>query len=116
MRTVGLLVLLLTAGCQDHTTGIQTLCNAPRDCVKCQSAEIAMHDQLMAEHIQRSVRNEDALALFEALATVSDGERAKRLEKAAKEAGLSGCILADRFKARQEAWDAHKKSQGAAPP
>ncbi len=115
MRTVGLLVLLLAAGCQDQTTGVQTLCNAPRDCAQCQNVEPALRDQTMAKHIERSVRNDEARALFEKLAKVDDGERAKLLAKAAEEAGLSGCILADRYKARHEAWEAHQKGEGKAP-
>lgn len=115
MRTAGLLLVLLAAGCQDHTTGIQTLCNAPRDCAECQNVEPAMRDKKMAEHIQRSVRNDDARALFEQLGKVDDVERAKLLRKAADEAGLSSCILADRYAARAEAWEAHQASDNEAP-
>ncbi|MCR9159743.1 MAG: hypothetical protein ACE37F_05295 [Nannocystaceae bacterium] len=116
MRWVGVLVFVLCAGCQDQTTGVQTLCNAPRDCAQCQGVEPAKRDQAMAKHIERSVRNAEARALFDALSKVDDGERAKLLAKAAEDAGLSGCILADRYKARHEAWEAHQGSDGAAEP
>ena len=115
MRTAGLLLVLLAAGCQDHTTGIQTLCNAPRDCAECQSVDPAERDRVMAKHIQRSVRNDDARALFEKLGTVDDAERAKLLRAAAEEAGLSSCILADRYASRAEAWEAHQKGEGETP-
>ncbi len=111
MRTVGLLLVLLAAGCQDHTTGIQTLCNAPRDCAECQDVDPAKRDQVMAKHIERSVRNDDARALFDALGKLDDAERAKLLRAAAEEAGLSSCILADRYAARAEAWAAHQKGE-----
>lgn len=116
MRTVALLALLLAAGCQDHTTGIQTICNAPRDCAQCQNVEPALRDQAIAKHIERSVRNDEARALVEKLAKVDDAQRAKLLEDAAEKAGLSGCILADRYKARHEAWEAHQKGEDKAPP
>lgn len=114
MRTVGILAaLLLAAGCQDNTTGIQTLCNAPRDCAECQTVDPALHDQTMAKHIQRTVRNDDARALLEKMEKVDDGKRAKLLKDAADAAGLSSCILADQYKARHEAWEAHQKGEGA---
>ncbi len=117
MRSAGLLVfVLLAVGCQDTATGIQTLCNAPRDCAACQNIDPARRDQTMAKHIERSVRNSDARALFDKLANVDDAERAKLLRKAAEDAGLSQCILADRYEARAKAWNAHQKGEGAEPP
>lgn len=116
MRTVALLLVLAAAGCQDTTTGIQTLCNAPRDCAACQNIDPALRDQTMAKHIERSVRNDEARALFDKLATVDDAQRAKLLREAADAAGLSQCILADRYEARAKAWDAHQSGEGKAPP
>ena len=116
MRTVGLLLVLLAAACQDHTTGVQTLCNAPRDCAECQNVDPAERDRVMAKHIERSVRNDETRALFDELGKLADAERVQRLRAAAEEAGLSSCILADRYAARAEAWEAHQKGEGAVPP
>lgn len=116
MRSAALLLVLLGTGCQDQTTGVQTLCNAPRDCQACQGAQPAAFDKTMAKHIERSVRHDEARALIEKLASVDDMQRAKLLREAAEKTGLSGCILADRYEARAKAWAAHQKGGGEAPP
>jgi len=110
------LLVVLAAGCQDRTTGLQTLCNAPRDCQECQSVDPAERDQTMAAHIDRSVRNDAARALYDEVSKVSDAERAKLLRDAADEVGLSRCILADRYQARAEAWEAHQENPDQPPP
>ncbi|MGH1341987.1 MAG: hypothetical protein ACRBN8_10575 [Nannocystales bacterium] len=116
MRCAALLLVLLGTGCQDHTTGVQTLCNAPRDCQACQGVEPAAFDKTMAKHIDRSVRHDEARLLFEKLAKVDDKQRAKLLRESAEATGLSSCILADRYEARAKAWEAHQKGEGKAPP
>lgn len=117
MRSAALLLVFLATGCQDHTTGVQTLCNAPRDCQECQGVEPAVFDQTMAKHIDRSVRHEETRILFDKLAKLDDKQRAKLLRESAEKAGLSSCILADRYEARAKAWKAHQEGKGAeAPP
>lgn len=116
MRSAALLLLFLGAGCQDHTTGVQTLCNAPRDCQACQGAQLSAFDDTMAKHIERSVRNDEARELFEAFGKLDDKQRAKLLREAAEKAGLSSCILADRYHARAEAWEAHQEAERAEAP
>lgn len=116
MRTLALALALLAAGCQDYTTGVQTICNAPRDCQQCQGAEPAKRDQLMAQHMSRSVRNEEARALQEKLSKLDDAERAKLLREAAEKAGLSSCILAERFEGRAKAWAEREKNGPGEPP
>jgi hypothetical protein len=119
MRRVGLLLTLLAplaGGCQDYTTGVQTICNAPRDCRECQGVSAEHFDKTMATHISRSVRNEEARTLNEQLSNLDDPARAERLRKAADKAGLSACILADRLEARAEAWEAHQRGETPPPP
>ena len=116
MRSVGLLLALLLGGCQDYTTGVQTICNAPRDCRECQGVSAEHFDKTMAKHISRSVRNDEARAITETMNQVSDAERAKLLRLAAEKAGLSSCILADRFDARAKAWEAHQRGEFEPPP
>lgn len=88
-------LLLLVAACQDFETGVQTLCNAPRDCPECKDVDPATRDKAIAEHIERSVRNDRATVLFESLADAGPEQRQKLLTEAAAEAGLSRCILAE---------------------
>ncbi len=88
-------LLLLLAACQDFETGVQTLCNAPRDCPECKDADPATRERAIAEHIGRSVRNDRARALFESLAGVDPQQRQTLLTEAAAKAGLSRCILAE---------------------
>lgn len=113
MRYAALLLVFLGTGCQDSTTGIQALCNAPRDCKECQGVEPTLVDKTMAKHIARSVRHEEARALFEKLGKLDDKQRAKLLRAAAKKAELSSCLLADRYDARAKAWEAHQKGERA---
>ena len=55
--------------------------------------------------------------MFDKLAKLDDKQRAKLLRESAEKAGLSGCMLADRYEARAKAWEAHQKGEGAeAPP
>ncbi len=104
MRSLASFALVLLVGCQDYETGVQTLCNAPRDCVGCVDAAPDQRSRVMAEHITRSVRNGEVVEMFEAMANMPLDERAPLLRKAAEKAGLSRCILAEQFE--QEAKDA----------
>lgn len=113
MRCAALLLVFLGTGCQDSTTGVQALCNAPRDCRECQGIKPTLVDETMAKHIDRSVRHEEARALFEKLSKLDDQQRAKLLREAAQKAELSSCLLADRYEARAKAWEAHQKGEGA---
>ncbi len=94
-RLTPAVLLLLVVGCQDYETGVQTVCNAPRDCAQCKDADAQTRDLAMKEHLERSVRNDRAKALIASLTTVDEAERPALLTEAATEAGLSRCILAE---------------------
>lgn len=97
MRALASFALVLLVGCQDYETGVQTLCNAPRDCVGCVEAAPDQRSRVMAEHITRSVRNGEVVEMFDAMANMPAEKRAPMLRKAAEKAGLSRCMLAEQF-------------------
>ncbi len=86
-------------GCQSYQTGMLTLCEAPKSCQACQGAAPEDQSRLMAEHIERSVRNSEAAAVAKSMENLSARDRVTVLRKTAEEAGVAGCKLADIWEA-----------------
>ena len=96
---LALLGLLGQAGCQSFETGMLTLCDAPKNCEACKGAAPEDRSRLLAEHIERHVRNSDAVGVATSIEHLSMRDRIEVLRENASNAGVAGCKLADEWEA-----------------
>ncbi len=94
-----LLASVAGAGCQSYSTGMLTLCDAPKNCTTCSEVPPDKRDRAIAEYVGNAVRNADATAVFESLHRMSAKDRVTLLRAEAQKAGLAGCGLADKYEA-----------------
>jgi len=97
--TLALLPLALALlGCQSYQDGLAAICNAPSTCGKpCQEVSPDLRVEMVSRHINDSVGNGEAKALYLSLAGMAPEQRAVLLKQEAAKNGLSGCPLADMF-------------------
>lgn len=96
-QLVGFLLLAMAAGCQSQQSAMEIACNAPQQCEACRNADAASRSKLVSEYIFDNVSNSEVTKIFHALAAVDASERGALLQRAAQEAGVTVCPLANYY-------------------
>lgn len=99
LRIPALFVLFTAVAACSQTAegGFQALCDAPSACDACKAypAGSSEYQEALAAHISATVTQADARETFQALATAPKEMRGEMLKRAAADAGVTSCPLAD---------------------
>ena len=93
------LLFSLLIGCQSYRSAVGIICHAPTDCTSCrQTDDVSKRRELLANHVQGRVRNDQALQLLESFRTMSPSLRSQTLASEANRFGYETCPLATELK------------------
>jgi len=80
--------------------GIQVICQAPKKAQGWKQASEPEKTMILASWIEKNLKNTEAINVFKALALAEASRKGQILRKAAREAGVDTCPMADMLSAR----------------